>query len=412
MVALVTGHARRLSFGLLTAFASSFGQTFFIALTVPYLLAELTLGEARFGLIYAGATLVGGLSLPMVGRLIDRVPLRLYTSLTLGSMGLAALVMAASHHVAALAVALVGLRLAGQGLLGHISATTMAREFDRDRGKALGVASLGYPLGEALLPATFVLTAALLGWRGAWVGVSVVTVLALIPVCWWLGSARPGPVPVASNRVAVEDRLTARALLADPGFRLVLPAVLVTPLVLTALFLYQAVLGAAKGWSPAWLATAFTGYAIARASASLCVGPLIDRWSAHVLLPLYLLPLAAGLGVLAIGGPLWTALLYLVLVGISTGASSSVLSALWAEMYGPAQVAAVRSLTSGFTIVATAVSPALFGLLIERGVGAGAIQYGGLALTLGAAGLAHVAVRARHNDAGWADGSFASRRVA
>jgi MFS family permease len=219
-------------------------------------------------------------------------------------------------------------------------------------------------------------------------------------------------VALASGGSHTHDRLTARELLTDARFRLVLPAVLVTPLVLTALFLYQAVLGASKGWSPAWLATAFTGYAVARASASLLVGPLIDRWSAHTLLPVYLLPLAAGLGVLALGGPAWMALVYLALVGISTGASSSVLAALWAEMYGPSQVAAVRSLTSGFTIVATAVSPAVFGLLLERGVGAAAIQYGGLVLVLLAAVLGHVAVRARTADVASPGTSVDSRKVA
>ncbi|MPY91358.1 MAG: MFS transporter, partial [Luteitalea sp.] len=65
MVELLTGHARRLSFGLFAAFASSFGQTFFIALSVPYLLSELAMGEGRFGLVYAAATLTSGLSLPV-----------------------------------------------------------------------------------------------------------------------------------------------------------------------------------------------------------------------------------------------------------------------------------------------------------------------------------------------------------
>jgi MFS family permease len=395
MVALLTGHARRLSFGLITAFASSFGQTFFIALSVPYLLAELALGEGRFGLIYAAATLTGGLTLPVVGRLIDRFPLRHYTTATLATLAVAAAVLAWSPHVAALVMALVGLRLAGQGLLGHISQTTMARDFDRDRGKALGIAGLGFPLGEAALPALFLLCVATFGWRAAWIGVALAVGVVLIPLCWWLAGRQPdalSAVQGAGHQTRVEH-LTTRDLLADPRFRLILPAVVVTPLLLTALFLYQAVLGQSKGWSPAWLATAFMIYAASRASASLLVGPLIDRWSARALLPVYLIPLGGGLAVLSLGSSPWLAPLYLGLVGLTTGASGSVMSALWAEMYGPSQVASVRSVTTGLVIVSTAVSPAVFGVLLERGLGFDAIQYGGLVLILASAALGWLAVR-------------------
>lgn len=395
MVALLTGHARRLSFGLFTAFASSFGQTFFIALSVPYILEELAMGEGRFGVLYAVATLASGLSLPVVGRLIDRVPLRLYTSLTVVTLSAGALTMAFAQHALVLVAAMLGLRLAGQGVMGHISQTVMARDFTRNRGKALGLAGLGYPLGEALLPWLFVAAASLVGWRETWLAIAVLAVVVLLPLGIVLGhSARPSEaggddvVPRMAPR-----RLRLRDLLGDRQFRLVLPALMVTPLLLTALFLYNAVLGQAKGWSPAWLATAFTGYALCRALASLGVGPVIDRWTARGVLPVYLVPLFLGLATLSVGNANWIALVYLCLVGLTSGASSSVMSALWAEMYGASQVGAIRSVTAGLTIVSTAMSPPIIGLLLERGVGFDAIQYGGMLLMLGASALAWWAVR-------------------
>lgn len=381
MVALLTGHARRLSFGLLTAFSSSVGQTFFIALSVPYVLADLSLGEGRFGLVYAGATLVSGLSLPMLGRLLDRVPLVRYTTMTLVALTLAAALMAWATHLAVLALALVGLRLAGQGLLGHISQSTMAREFEAHRGKALGVAGLGYPLGEAVLPGLFLLAVGMLGWRYAWALVAVVLAAVVIPAAWWMAAPTSGRQAAGRTVAPAERQLTFADLMADPLFRRVLPAVLVTPLLLTALFLYQALLGQTRGWSAAWLATAFTGYAVARAVASLAVGPVIDRYTARILVPLHLLPMLAALVALSVSDSPWVAPVYLALVGVTAGASSSVLSALWAEVYGPSQVAAVRSVTAGLTVVSTAVSPAMLGLLLERGVGFQSIQLGGLVLS-------------------------------
>jgi MFS family permease len=392
MVALLTGHARLLSFGLLTAFSSSIGQTFFLALTVPYLLHDLDLGEGRFGLIYAAATLASGLTLPAAGRLMDRYALGRYTLGTLAVLTGAAVTLAMSTHVVALALALLGLRLAGQGLLGHISQTTMARDFVQHRGKALGLAGLGYPLGEALLPTAFVLAVTALGWRGAWLAIAAVVVVVVAPVSWWL--SRSSEAHEALPHVRHDEApLTLTALLRDRHFRLVLPAVIVTPLVLTALFLYQGLLGQTKGWSAAWLASAFVVYAASRALATLAVGPIIDRFTARTVLPLHLLPLAAALATLALGAAPWVAVTYFVCMGLTAGASGSVLSALWAELYGPSRVAAVRSVTTGLTVVSTAISPAILGVLLERGVGFSVIQAVGVVLACAASVAAWVAMR-------------------
>lgn len=394
MVALLTGHARLLSFGLLTAFASSVGQTFFLALTVPYLLRDLRLGEGRFGLLYAGATLTSGLTLPAAGRLIDRQPLGHYTLGTIAVLTVAAVALAMSTHVAVLGLALLGLRLAGQGLLGHISQTTMARDFVQHRGKALGLAGLGYPLGEAVLPTAFVLSVSTLGWRGTWMGIAVVLVTVIAPLAWWL-SASSGTGDALPHVRHDETPLSLATLMRDSRFRLVLPAVVVTPLVLTALFLYQGLLGQTKGWSATWLASAFVVYAASRALATLLVGPIIDRFTARAVLPVHLLPLAAALATLALGTAPWIALAYFVLMGLTAGTSGSVLSALWAELYGPSRVAEVRSVTAGLTVVSTAVSPAILGVLLERGVGFTVIQAAGVVLACGASVASWVAMRPR-----------------
>ncbi|MPY87579.1 MAG: MFS transporter, partial [Luteitalea sp.] len=141
------------------------------------------------------------------------------------------------------------------------------------------------------------------------------------------------------------------------------------------------------------LATAFTGYAVCRALASIGVGPFIDRWTAKRVLPLHLVPLLASMAILSAGAAPWIALAYLCLVGLTSGASSSVMSALWAELYGASQVAAVRSVTAGLTIISTALSPPIIGLLLERGVGFDAIQYGGVLLTLASSAIAWLALR-------------------
>ncbi|MDR8393013.1 hypothetical protein NC796_17790 [Aliifodinibius sp. S!AR15-10] len=71
---------RLLSFGLSFTFFSSFGQTFLISLFVPYFLQDFQLSNAGFGSLYSGATLVSAAVLPWLGKWIDHIPLRLYST--------------------------------------------------------------------------------------------------------------------------------------------------------------------------------------------------------------------------------------------------------------------------------------------------------------------------------------------
>ena len=134
---------RFLSFGLLFTFGSSFGQTFFIGLFSAELRTDFGLSHGEFGALYSGATLASAATLIWVGRHIDRVDLRLYAGLVGTVLAAACLALSWVESVLALAFALYVLRFAGQGLMSHVSTTSMARYFDADRGKAMGIASLG-----------------------------------------------------------------------------------------------------------------------------------------------------------------------------------------------------------------------------------------------------------------------------
>ena len=85
-------------------------------------------------------------------------------ALTLCELAAASLAMAGVAAPLMLVAALYGLRLFGQGMLSHLAMTAMARWFSEYRGRALSIAGLGFPFGEAVLPSVAV---ALIG-RPVW----------------------------------------------------------------------------------------------------------------------------------------------------------------------------------------------------------------------------------------------------
>ena len=72
-----------------------------------------------------------------------------------------------------------------------ISSTTMARSFGTSRGKALGIANLGYPLSEALFPSLVVWAIASYGWRHSWSLLALLVGFLFIPLCLFLTKGDP-----------------------------------------------------------------------------------------------------------------------------------------------------------------------------------------------------------------------------
>lgn len=361
-----------LAFGLVTALSSSFGQTFFISLFLPYFLTEFDLTKGDFGLLYAGGTLLSALCLPYLGSQIDKLDLKRYTAFTLFGMAASAFLVAGAPHFLVLGLGIVGLRLTGQGLLGHISQTVMAREFGPSRGKALGFASLGYPMGEALLPLACAAALGFLPWRSIWAAVGVGALVLVMPVALALWHRRPELTEVsqaASTGLPAQPAIDRAGFFRNPRVWMTLPALITPPFVLTGLFLFQAPLSEYKGWSLEWMAAAFTGFAVTRAACSLGMGSLIDRFTATALLPIYTLPMGAAVLLLRFADSPWVVFPYLMLIGVTAGAMGSIVSAVWAEMFGADNVGRVRSFGTAAAVFSAASAPALMGFLFNHGIG-------------------------------------------
>jgi MFS family permease len=358
-------HPRILSFGILLTLFSSFGQTFLISLFVPRLLETFSLNTAQFGSLYAAATLASAASLPFFGRLIDRVPLQRF-SLAVGvGLVLSCLAMSLAPNVPILFVAILGLRLTGQGLLSLTASTTMARRFEHGRGRALSLSGLGYPLGEGLLPLLVVVLAHAADWRLSWGIQGGFVALVLLPA---MSSLLPKENPI-KRTVREDPGVSPRpALFRDWRFYAILPANLFLPLVLTALFLYQALLAGDRDWSAQVMAAAFVGFAVARLAASLIIGPLIDRLCAVRLFPIILLPAAGGLLCLWAGASPLAPFAYLLLAGASQGIAGPMMTSLWAEIYGVTSLGAIKGTVATLAIFATALGPLLVGGLLKAGV--------------------------------------------
>lgn len=367
-LAFVRKERRLLSFAISFTFFSSFGQTFLLSLFVPYFLISFDLNNTSFGVLYSFATVTGAIALPYLGQWIDRIPLRQYSLYVAIGLLTAAVLMAVSWHIATLFLALILLRLAGQGLSGHTAQTTMARQYNGERGKALSISALGYPIGEALLPSLIAFLLVYMHWQTVWAFIAGVIAFVFIPVSRLLinGEKRVIEPQQDDQKQNVSDNY--KAVFRDPRTPYIIPAILMPPFWVTGLFLYQVSAAQDLGWTAAIIASAFIAFAVTRIISGLITGPLIDRFSAQSLFPLLLIPMAAGFLIAVFFTGTLSAFIYMALVGMTLGFSGTIKSALWAELYGTDIIGTVQSLFASIMVFSTALSPFLVGWMLDLSI--------------------------------------------
>lgn len=387
-IPLIRSEWRLLLFGFAMTFASSLGQTYFIALFSGEIRADLGLSHVEFGAVYSAATLLSAVILLWSGALIDRMDLRHFSYILVAGLAGGCLLLAASQNVWMLFVSILLLRHLGQGLMSMTSTTAMVRYLDHQKGKANALSGIGYSISEAILPGLVVALLFWFSWRQSWVFCAVVMAVIMPLLIFRLLRDHSGrhqaylqtfadehdetppqqPVQAAATPVIRRRQWTRAEVLRDPQFYLFLPAMMTMPMLFTGFMFHQVHLVEEKGWSLAVWGSLYVLYALTTSVMKLVAGVLVDRLGALVLVALMGLPLAIGLLVLVTADDLWVAVCFMFFMGLSVGTYSTLAAPFFSEKYGNKHLGAIKSLSTSVMVFASAISPVIMGWLIDRGV--------------------------------------------
>ncbi len=356
--------------GVLLTFLSSFGQTFFISIFAGEIQAEYGLSHGSWGGVYSLGTLVSALVMIWAGGLTDVFRVRTLGPAVLIGLALAGLSMAFNTSVLLLPVVIFMLRLFGQGMSSHLALVAMTRWFTATRGRALSIATLGFALGEALLPLAFVAAMVFLDWRLLWVVTAGITVLGIPILVRLLRQERtPQSLSESYSSTGMDGRhWTRRETLCHPLFWFIVPSLLGPSAFTTAFFFHQVHLSDVKGWQHIQLVALFPAFTLVSMLSMFASGWALDKWGTARMIPFYLLPMVAAFLVFSSAQSISGALLGLSFLALSVGANSTLPSAFWAEFYGTRHIGAIKAMAAAVMVLGSAIGPGLTGALIDFGV--------------------------------------------
>lgn len=370
-VRFLISNSQWLAAGALLTLLSSFGQTFFISIFAGEIRSEFGLSHGTWGGIYSLGTTVSAIVMIWAGILTDVWRVRVIGPVVLCGLALACLSMAIVPAIWMLPVSIFMLRLFGQGMTTHISMVAMSRWFVATRGRALSVASLGFSLGEAVLPIVFVGLLVVFDWRNLW-GIAAVMSLIGAPLLILLLRQERTPQSIALSDTSTGMNgvsWTRKQTLFHPLFWFMVPAMLGPSAFNTAFFFHQVHFAEIKGWAHLELVSYFPLYTICAIFSMMLSGWALDKMGTARLIPYFQIPLIGAFVVFAYAqGPVG-AIFGFILLSLTAGANSTLPTAFWAEFYGTAHIGAIKAMATAVMVFGSAIGPGITGALIDFGYG-------------------------------------------
>ncbi|KAA0913245.1 MFS transporter [Aquicoccus porphyridii] len=360
-----------LSAGMLLTFMSGPGQTFFISIFAGHIREEFGLTHGQWGTIYTLGTGASAILMVWAGGLTDRFRVRALGAVVLVLTASACLFMASVRAAWLLPFVIFALRFTGQGMTSHLAVVAMSRWFIATRGRALSIATLGFTLGEAVLPVTFVALMALFDWRLLWVLAAGIAIAAIPVLLLLLRQERtPQSFAQSDSTLGMQGRhWTRNQALRHFLFWFMVPAMLGPAAFNTAFFFHQVHYAEIKGLAHIELVSLFPIYTGLSVISMMIGGALLDRLGTARLMPFTQLPIIIGFLCYSIAPGLGMTLLGLLFMAMTTGAMMTVPNAFWAEFYGTRYIGSVKAMIAAVMVFGSAIGPGITGLGIDAGLG-------------------------------------------
>ena len=308
--------------------------------------------------------LMTGLATPLVGRLVDRFGIRAVAlpAIVLFSLAMACIGLFANATWAFIALyGVAGIVAAGQTPLTYCKAVSSA--FDAKRGLALGISIAGVGVGTALVPVFAQRMLVEFGWRGAYVGLGVLTLLVALPAMAFLVARRDASAggPRVAAAMDLPGLTAAQAVRTSAFLKLAISFFLVA-LAASGTIAHIVPMMVDRGMEARNATVALSAAGIALIGGRLLAGYLLDRvFAPYIAVVFFALPLI-GVGILLGSSSQVLTMSAAVLVGLGLGAEVDLIAFLQSRYLGLRAFGEIYGYLFAVFMLGSAMGPLLMGM--------------------------------------------------
>ena len=355
-------------------FFSAPGQTYSISVfidTMPFDVSQTTVS-----LFYSAATLLSGISLLWMGRLIDRLGHRKMTLIVASGLGVVLLINSTVGSFLIFGFSFFFLRFFGQGSMTLIPSSLVPQWFEKNKATALSIAQIGGLLATLLIPLVNVWVIGTFGWSQAWRIWAAAIGFIFIPVIFLTLVNKPADLnllienkdPQDAKTIRLEDdRIKRQSLsLKDAinvrefwilGFVSMIPSMFTTGMTFHIYTLMRL-----RGILEPQAALLIGLLAFPALFMPILAKTVIDRFQLKWSISLPLLGIIAAMALLNALTGFTSALIFMIAYGSVIAVLQLSLNVSWPYYFGRYHLGSIRGAATVFMVIGSAFGPLPFGI--------------------------------------------------
>ena len=340
------------------------GQTAGLSPFTDPLIDSLDIDRTAISFSYLLATLTGALTMPILGRLLDKYGAK--RAIIVIGLLLMTVVFLASFitDIIGLTASYVGLRMTGQGALSLAATTLIARTITYKPGLALGIVGAVGSAGISLAPVGVERLIAFTDIATAWRIEAALVAIIVLPIALLLPKDLPRTTTETGSHIVIvpESGYTSREALRTGMFWVLASSGFMVGMLSTGLAFHLISILGAQGLSTLEAAANFIPQTVAAVAATLGLGAIVDRIDPRWGVAGSMLTLSGTLLLLPFVSEGFTGVLFGLLLGASMGALRGVEAAAFVRYYGRGHIGAIRGIATSIGLASTALGPLYFAL--------------------------------------------------
>ncbi len=361
--------------GTLGLIMSSPGQTYSVSIFIERFIEDLDISRSLVSTLYAAGTVTASMTLPFIGRLIDRKGSRFMAVVIAIAFGLACIYMGTVRNAMMLGFGFVGIRMLGQGSTSLVSRNVINQWWVNRRGAIMGISTLfAAVLGTGSFPRLINWLINTYGWRTAYPMLGGMVMCVMVPVGYLFFRNRPelyGLEPdggmksvktTADGEAVVEENWTVQQVIRTRAFWLIVLGTASFDMLGTGITFHVVSIFSDNGLDAQAAANMFLPMSIATASVGLLSGIVIDYVEAKYFLMLELLLFTVTLLMATVLTTPSLVALYGIVFGCASGMGRALSSVVWANYFGRENLGTISGVTFLFGAAASGLGPLWFGV--------------------------------------------------
>ncbi|HZH62893.1 MAG TPA: MFS transporter [Metabacillus sp.] len=363
-------------------FFSGPGQTYSISLFIDEYIKNFGWSRSTVSSIYSAATLLAGLLLFIVGRLIDKYGQRKMVIVIGAMLAIACFWNANVTNMFMLFIGFFLIRLFGQGSMTLLPNTLVAQWFIKYRGRAFSFMAIGGFISSASFPIINAWLIKHYEWTTTWLVWGILLLIVFLPLAYFFIRNKPEDIGLLPDGATVtknstrdsaanhspldlEENWTLQEARKTFAFWLLLFCVAIPALVNTGLtFHLVSILGEA-GMKPSVAAFILSLMALIGFPITLISGFILERVKVNILLAIVFIGEILLIVILLFTNSFWMAILFGVIWGIAGGLERITLAVIWPSYYGRKHIGSIKGLAMTIMVIGSAFGPLPFGVAFD-----------------------------------------------